>query len=525
MTTPGSADKPVDPSPIPRDILDTNNPPAEYDHPALREFVSRGSARRAYLDAKIAPLKAELAKLLEERESLDAEVRKHEGALSPLRGMPVEIISLIFKFAAPFRSDVMNVEEGPWVLSAVCSQWRIIALSQPSLWNGFVLNFTDDGDSPGSAGRTLLPLVEAHLERSQKLPLTITFSPFHEIECTEAEQALLDLLAAHCDRWETVELYGSTLLYDTLIGRIYGRLPILRKLDIRVCSQFDEQDDDPEVDISYLFAACPALQEVFINDGCYGGCIPVIADLPCAQLLRYSASNHWPNHVRVLTSAINLVDCVLRLIDPVRVPAPGSPVVLLPQLRRLSTSTAAALDYLETPALQELYCCDHSSRLHSYLKRLPTLQRLFVADTQSAADIGSLLHAAPTITNLFLYLPIPFAPDLFALLENPTPPADGQPATLPALDTLSLCLISLDRTLGGLLDEDYLMRTVEAQFQRGSLRSLHLYATNFVPSATTLERMEALRAQGMQIVLYERSYSLYSEMVSPDFQLYDVTAL
>ncbi|KAJ7812039.1 hypothetical protein B0H14DRAFT_2190716, partial [Mycena olivaceomarginata] len=100
----------------------------------LRAFVSRGSARRAYLDATIAALKAELSKLLEERESLDAEVRKHEGALSPLRRMPVEIVSLIFKFAAPFRSYVMSVKEGPWILSAVCSRWRTIALSQPNLW-------------------------------------------------------------------------------------------------------------------------------------------------------------------------------------------------------------------------------------------------------------------------------------------------------------------------------------------------------------------------------------------------------
>ncbi|KAJ7314379.1 hypothetical protein DFH08DRAFT_895321, partial [Mycena albidolilacea] len=503
MATPGSnfADKPVDPSPIPRDILDTNNPHAEYNHPALRAFVSRGSAREAYLDAKIAPLKAELAKLLEERDSLDAEVRKHEGALSPLRRMPVEIISLIFKFAAPFRSYVMNVKEGPWVLSAVCSRWRTIALSQPSLWNSFVLNFMDDSDSPGSAGR-ILPLVEAHLERSRKLPLAITFFPFRWIECTEAEQALLDLLAAHCDRWETVVLCGSTLLYDTLIGSIYGRLQILRKLDIWVCSQFDEQDDEPEVDFSDLFAACPALQEVFINGGRYVGDIPVTADLPWSQLLRYSASNHWPNHVRVLTSAVNLVDCILRLIQPERGPAPGSPIVLLPQLRRLSTSTAAVLDYLEAPALQELYCCDHSSSLHSYLRRVPDLGRLFVAGTQSAADIGPLLHAAPTITNLFLYVPMPFAPDLLALLEHPTSPTDNQPAMLPALDTLSLCFTSLNprsRNLGDPLDQDRLMRTVEARLQRDGLRSLRLHATKFVPSAATLERMEALRAQGMQI--------------------------
>jgi hypothetical protein len=115
---------------------------------------------------------------------------------------------------------------------------------------------------------------------------------------------------------------------------------------------------------------------------------------------------------------------------------------------------------------------------------------------------------------------MPFAPDLLALLENPTPPADGQPATLPALDTLSLCLVPLDRTLGDPLDEDNLMRTVETRFQRGSLRSLRLYAMGFVASAATLRRMQALSAQGMQIVLYERANFLYSEMVPPDFQLY-----
>jgi hypothetical protein len=194
--------------------------------------------------------------------------------------------------------------------------------------------------------------------------------------------------------------------------------------------------------------------------------------------------------------------------------------VLLPQLRRLSTSTAAVLDYLETPALQELYCCDHSSSLHSYLRRVPDLRRPFVAGTQSSPDIDLVLHAASMITNLFLYLPMHFAPDLLALLENPTPHADGQPATLPALDDrLSLCLVPLDRTPGGPLDEDYLMRTVEAHFQRGSLRSRRLYAMRFVASAATLKRMQALSAQGMQIVFYKNSDSLYSDMVSPDSEI------
>jgi hypothetical protein len=78
------------------------------------------------------------------------------------------------------------------------------------------------------------------------------------------EQAILDLLAAHCDRWETVELTGSTLLYDTLES-IRGRLPILCKLHIRVYSRLEEPDEELEVDISDLFESCPTLEEVYVN--------------------------------------------------------------------------------------------------------------------------------------------------------------------------------------------------------------------------------------------------------------------
>ncbi|KAJ7314375.1 hypothetical protein DFH08DRAFT_755855, partial [Mycena albidolilacea] len=131
---PDLVDKPVH-SPISRDILDANNdPPAEHNLLSIRESVSRGSARRAFLDTKISSLQAKLDKLLEERDSLDTEIRKHEGALSPLRRIPPEVLSLIFDFASPFTECFVIIEDGPWPLSAVCSRWRSIALCQPSLW-------------------------------------------------------------------------------------------------------------------------------------------------------------------------------------------------------------------------------------------------------------------------------------------------------------------------------------------------------------------------------------------------------
>jgi hypothetical protein len=493
--------------------LDTNEPPAESNLPSIREFVSRGSARRTFLDAKIAPLKAELDKLLEERDSLDTEIRRHEGAVSPLRRIPAELISLIFTFASARKfmgTYLINTEEGPWVLSAVCSRWRNIALSQPSLWTCISLNFTDDGpDSPYAAG--ILPMVRAHLERSQRFPLHITFYPFFETHCTEAEQSALDLIAHHSDRWETLTFSGSPSIYGALES-IRDNLPILRRLNATVRSEHGE----PALDISDLFESCPALQEAFINAGRYGGDKPISADLPYPQLLRYSASNPWTNHVHVLRSATNLVDCVLRLTGRMHVSA-GSPPILLPQLRRLSVSRAGVLHHLETPALQELYCCDHPSDLHSFLKRLPNLQRLFVGETQSAADIGSLLHATPTITNLMLYLPMAFASDLFSLLENPAPNSDQ--SAIPALDTLSICLVPLARRLGP-VDQDQLLRAVEAQRSR-SLRTFNMYAMKFTPSAATLRHMESLREQGMQIDLSADRDLLYATMVDSDFRLYD----
>ncbi|KAJ6593312.1 hypothetical protein B0H19DRAFT_16957 [Mycena capillaripes] len=282
-----SLNQPVGSSPISRVILDTNNPPAEANLSSIREFVSRGSARREVLDAKIGSLKAELEKLLEERNFLDTEIRKHEGALSPLRRMPTEIISLIFTFATPPvtpSNNLMDVQEGPWVLSAVCGRWRTIILSSPWFWTSLYLDFTDDDpELPSFAG--VLPMLEAQLERSQRLPLNITFYAFDDYDCTEREREVLELLALHCDRWETIKFTGPPVMYR-LLEDIRDSLHILRKLDIAV----------PETTLEFmdLFQSCPRLEEAFVNAGGYGEDRSWTAELPFAQLRRYSASNPWP---------------------------------------------------------------------------------------------------------------------------------------------------------------------------------------------------------------------------------------
>ncbi|KAJ7656532.1 hypothetical protein DFH06DRAFT_1091449 [Mycena polygramma] len=519
-----SLDSPVDPSPISREILDTNDPPAEFHLPSIREFVSSGSSRRTLLDARIAPLKAELEKLQRERDALDVEIRKHEGALSPLRRLPTEIISAIFTLALPpfaSCSNLMNVQEGPWVLSAVCSRWRAVVLSQPCFWTSLSLDFMDDPpDSASLVG--LVPTLEAHLERSQQSPLNITFRTFYDMDIEEREQRVLDLITLCCHRWETVELSGPWMLYTSpSLGSTRGDLPLLRSLSITV-----QELGDPG-SVLDVFQSCPQLQEVFFNPGRYGGSEHILADLPSSQLRRYSASNSWANHVHILHSASNLVDCVLRAIPSGMGNLAGYTIVL-PHLLRLSVSTNTFLPYLDTPALQELYCCEADDRqssglgsLHSFLRRLPKLRQLFVADIPSALDVSQLLQTAPTITNLCLYLPMTFASDLFSILENSS--QDDRTTSAPALCALSVCLGPLRNALdlGEPLDQDLMMRAIESQWRDGSLRTFRMYAMRFTPSVSTLERMEALRGQGMDIVHFQKSYILYANMIPEYFRLYD----
>ncbi|KAJ7631303.1 hypothetical protein DFH06DRAFT_1439071 [Mycena polygramma] len=486
----------VDPSTISREILGTNDPPAEFHLPSIREFVSRGSARRTFLDTKIAPLKSELEKLQQERDALDVEIRKHEGALSPLRRLPTEILCLIFMFAVPYR-DLLSVKD-----------WS------PSFWASLALDFTDHPpESPSLEG--LASTLEAQLERSQPSPLNITFCTFYDHDCTERDQRVLELISMHCDRWENIMFSGPETLYARL-DAIREELPILRRVDITV----QDFDDDPE-EVLDLFQSCPSLEDVLFNAGSYGGDRPKLVEFPFAQLRRYSASNSWTNHVHVLHSASNLVDCVLRLNDTFPNPAVNGTVVL-PHLLRLSVSTNALLRGLDTPALQELYGCDSSgqdsSDLHAFLQRSPKLCKLFVAGVPSIPHVSQLLQAASLITDLCFYLPMPFASSLFSILEDPN--RDDRTTTTPALRAFSLCLGPLGDTLGEPLDEDLLMRAVEAQWRDGTLRSFRLYAMKFVPSADTVRRMGVLRNMGMEIVHFDRSHSLYVEMVPEYFGLY-----
>ncbi|KAK7024911.1 F-box domain-containing protein [Favolaschia claudopus] len=515
---------PVEPSTISKEILDTNNPPAEHDFPALREFVARGSARRAVLDSKISPLKAELDKLLEERNALDVEIRKHEGAISPLRHLPTEILSLIFTYAVhpaePFSffayqlSSFMDMKSGPLPLSAVCSRWRRIALSQSSLWTFFPLNFQEE--LPESVPfEEVLSAVKIHVDRSRNAPLSLAFFAFYEYGLTELERQVLDLLTPHVARWEEVVFHGTPAMYESLC--IWStEFLALRKLDITVYGQ----DEDAEVDIGNVFAFCPRLEEVFVNIGSSDN-TPVVFIPNTSSLRRYGAKNPWGHHVDVLRLASDLVDCVLHVTETFDLFPTTGDKISLPRLCRLAVSDVQPLHVLDTPALQELYCSEHTADLHGRLRELHKLRKLFVGEPRIPVDLQSFMHSVPSLTALCMYLPMNYASTLFELLDSSPSCTNPKMPGLPTLHTLGLCFgPENNATLGQPIDQDKLMRAVEARWHGGQLRSFQIYAMRFAPSESTLKRMEVLRQEGMEFVLENDSMELYERMVPRDFCLY-----
>ncbi|KAK7024912.1 hypothetical protein R3P38DRAFT_3193834 [Favolaschia claudopus] len=543
-----SMDPHMKPSTISRDILDTNDPPDELELKlnlaTLREFVARGIAYRILLDARISALAytdSERDKLFEERNTLDLEIRKHKGAMSPFRRVPTEILSLIFSFVVQPDQPLKHAthyhmtmrRSGAWPLSTVCSRWRSIAVSQPDLWTLFVLRL-DPGISDSIWGAAVvaetLSIVKIQIDRSRNAPLKLLFIASHDSrwnsEFTECERQALDLLTPHLARCEELRLSATPPLYEFLSTSWSGRFSALRVLKIHVHSQFGEID----LDLGHIFASCPKLEEalIYLPQGyAYGDVSPAaVLSLDTTSLRRYRAQTTWERHAELLRAAPHLVDCVLALPEPYFYHLPEGKTIQLPGLLRLSVSDLRLLDLLDTPALQELYCPHYrAEELDYHLREFPKLRKLFVGESY-IDNWSSFMRSVRTITSLCMYFRMNSAPAIFEFLESScTPASDDRDSHIdfPALHTLGLCFGPEDsrKGLGKPIDQNQLMRAVEAQWRYGQLRSFRMYAMGFEPSESTVKRVEALCQEGMEFDFAYSSKDVYEEMVPEDFRLYD----
>ncbi|KAJ7483624.1 hypothetical protein FB451DRAFT_109275 [Mycena latifolia] len=162
-----------------------------------------------------------------------------DANISPIRHLPseilVEIFALCWRAFTPTFDDIDNAISSLetemcrlahlplLLLSRVCSRWHGIVMNTPSLWTTIEIDGVLWG-TPTSSDRAL-SLLTAVLGRSGRCGLTVAVS----IDEVAPHGAILKLLAAHSERWQTATfICGASDLQH--FSSVKGRLPRLETL-------------------------------------------------------------------------------------------------------------------------------------------------------------------------------------------------------------------------------------------------------------------------------------------------------
>ncbi|KAJ7196123.1 hypothetical protein GGX14DRAFT_673978 [Mycena pura] len=213
--------------------LGTNYCPNVEEAAELKALLVEPVLRLKRLDDEIAEMQRAIDKLTEERNRVAAYISAHKALLSPVRSLPLDIIQEIFGACLPTdRNCVMSTSEAPVLLGRICSSWRAISLSTPSLWAS--IHIAESTSPPTTNMPSIIfqktmdriEIIKTWLSRSGHCPLSISLRSSSEWTMAPFMEAILSF--AH--RWQHIRLAVSRVALEVL-GRLTPTdVPILRSL-------------------------------------------------------------------------------------------------------------------------------------------------------------------------------------------------------------------------------------------------------------------------------------------------------
>lgn len=190
------------------------------------------------LQTALAISQRNLAAATLQRDALLADVLAQRASF-PLDRIPNELLLPSFEalvapgpslstLAAPERVDRRRAL-APFVIAAVCQDWRNVALRTPRLWHYISI---PQLPKSGLHGSTFVAYVQAVLDRSQSTELDITFE-LMDAAGGEYLSHILELLSAHTKRWR---LFSARMKdrqpFSYLLNHLRGPVPALVSLSI-----------------------------------------------------------------------------------------------------------------------------------------------------------------------------------------------------------------------------------------------------------------------------------------------------
>ncbi|KAF9061625.1 hypothetical protein BDP27DRAFT_1234902, partial [Rhodocollybia butyracea] len=166
--------------------------------------------------------------------------------LSPIRKLPNETLSRIFKHVCEENllqcNPWLEEEDNPptditspvithlpaMAVGSVCSRWRALALSSPSLWENLAVETHTAGWGDGENFKGFTDAVKLYLQRSGDLPLRLALT-IYGFFISKAVPGL-EHLTQHAYGWKTFKFRGIETLFNYRMSERH--FPSLVDLDI-----------------------------------------------------------------------------------------------------------------------------------------------------------------------------------------------------------------------------------------------------------------------------------------------------
>ncbi|KAJ6471875.1 hypothetical protein C8R45DRAFT_1164424 [Mycena sanguinolenta] len=328
----------------------------EFKRPRSRKTstICQADGHLAWLRHEIARLREHLKdseelKQLEEEWVLISSYRAESRTiLSPLRRMPPELLCEIFGWTLASARKA-QLKRHPYLASGFCLN--------ASLWSTVAINY---GTLKRSSSYPLA-MIETHVARAQKLRIYFHgCDPFSRHDSNQIE--IFRCLVKHASRWEELHLEATHSLY-VLFESLPDCVPLLHRVRMRV----RRNQHSPTAESFRFLNTTPSLVDISLYNQPSS-----FSFHPSSQLARYQLEAPLKVHLGILQLAPRLVEVHMRVQVNHKSWPDSREIIVLSSVRHLYTSQPKALDYIQTPALEDLAVpfgissCHH---LDSYLAR------------------------------------------------------------------------------------------------------------------------------------------------------------
>ncbi|KAE9400070.1 hypothetical protein BT96DRAFT_857764 [Gymnopus androsaceus JB14] len=212
--------------------------PFALDTQSVNEMILLCDMDLEDYQAEVIHLQSRIRFIQEQQTRLRVCQARLRSLTSPGRRLPNEILASIFDYACEWNVLQESPSSGTQApcssiitylpalsLSSICTRWRSVAKSSPSLWSRLKLEITSERKP-----KAFIATVDLFLARSGQYPLSITLEISRRLQ--EQSPLVLELLMRHCHRWRTFQYISGWRISNFLEYEPTRHFAILKSLDI-----------------------------------------------------------------------------------------------------------------------------------------------------------------------------------------------------------------------------------------------------------------------------------------------------